>query len=72
MCDLSAVPWHASCGSKCLNWLQMVGAAIDRCGRRRLVSQTPCVSATALRRDAPKELDKPNPKFFLGNFEVGK
>lgn len=41
MCDLSAVPWHASCGSQCLNWLQMVGAEIDLCGRRRLVFTSP-------------------------------
>ena len=41
MCDLSTVPWHASRGSQCMNWLQMVGAAIDRCGRRRLVFTSP-------------------------------
>lgn len=43
MRDLSAVPRNTGGGGQCLNWLRMVGAAIDRCGRRRLVFTSPLI-----------------------------
>ena len=72
MRDLPAVPWNANCGSRCLNWLEMVEAAIDRCDKQWLVF------TRLLRlsyRDAPGcayGIGKTNPKFLSGNFEVGK